>query len=215
MSVTIPELIEAASVELDDIIMIVSSTDMRYKRTTVGELISSYVPTKASMGLDLVDNTRDIDKPISVATLKALECKSNVGHTHPVSEIADLEDQLKDLVQRVTEMEEKTDMTLINSTLVAQTNKMVKSALLNYSPAAEDIPGLRELIEKIVDSRISSLESDTATLADNISRLQQTKADLRHTHRPIDVESLQWYLNRVVITPLDIDDGIVGNEPDW
>jgi uncharacterized coiled-coil protein SlyX len=167
------------------------------------------------MGLDLVDNTRDIDKPISVATLEALEQKSNIEHTHSISEIVGLRDQLKMLIERITEMEVKTDMTLINRTLVDQTNKLVRSSLLNYTPTAEDIPGLNTFIESIVDARITALEADTATLAAAIARIQQTKADLRHTHRPIDVDTLQWYLNRVIISPLDIDDGIIGNEPDW
>jgi hypothetical protein len=112
-------------------------------------------------------------------------------------------------------MEVKTDMSLINRTLVDQTNKLVRSSLLNYTPTAEDVPGLSTFIENIVDARIAALEADTATLATAIARIQQTKADLRHTHRPIDVETLQWYLNRVIISPLDIDDGIIGNEPDW
>lgn len=38
--------------------------------------------TKANIGLSNVDNTSDLDKPISTATQNALNNKSNEGHTH-------------------------------------------------------------------------------------------------------------------------------------
>lgn len=38
--------------------------------------------TKAQVGLNNVDNTADLDKPISTATQTALNGKSNTGHTH-------------------------------------------------------------------------------------------------------------------------------------
>lgn len=42
---------------------------------------------KAAVGLGNVDNTSDLDKPISTATQAALDNKSNVGHTHVPADI--------------------------------------------------------------------------------------------------------------------------------
>lgn len=44
---------------------------------------------KAAVGLDQVDNTSDLAKPISTATQAALDLKAAVGHTHTAAEITD------------------------------------------------------------------------------------------------------------------------------
>ena len=47
--------------------------------------------SKEQLGLNNVDNTSDINKPISLATQLALDKKSDIGHTHVMSDIEDLE----------------------------------------------------------------------------------------------------------------------------
>lgn len=42
---------------------------------------------KASVGLDVVDNTSDADKPVSSAVATALDGKANVSHTHVAADI--------------------------------------------------------------------------------------------------------------------------------
>ena len=44
--------------------------------------------TKADVGLNLVENTADLDKPVSTATTQALGQKSDTGHGHNAIEIA-------------------------------------------------------------------------------------------------------------------------------
>ena len=46
--------------------------------------------TASEVGLGNVDNTADIDKPISTATQTALDGKADTGHTHTVSDITDM-----------------------------------------------------------------------------------------------------------------------------
>lgn len=46
--------------------------------------------TANEIGLGNVDNTADIDKPISTATQTALDGKADTGHTHKVSDITDM-----------------------------------------------------------------------------------------------------------------------------
>jgi len=43
--------------------------------------------TKSQVGLGNVDNTSDLNKPISTATQTALNNKSDLGHTHPLSDL--------------------------------------------------------------------------------------------------------------------------------
>jgi len=47
--------------------------------------------TQVQIGLDQVDNTSDLDKPISTATQAALNDKTDVGHTHTISDIPDFD----------------------------------------------------------------------------------------------------------------------------
>lgn len=46
--------------------------------------------TASEVGLGNVDNTADIDKPISTATQTALDGKADTGHAHTVSDITDM-----------------------------------------------------------------------------------------------------------------------------
>lgn len=50
--------------------------------------------TKSEVGLNNVDNTSDLDKPISTLTQTALNGKSNTGHTHIISNIVNLQIEL-------------------------------------------------------------------------------------------------------------------------
>ena len=56
--------------------------------TTAGTVAEgNHTHTKSQVGLSNVDNTSDVNKPISIATQTALNGKSNIGHSHNLSEI--------------------------------------------------------------------------------------------------------------------------------
>lgn len=63
--------------------------------------------TKSQVGLSNVDNTSDLNKPVSTATQTALNGKADLSHTHVASDITDLSEAIDDR---------------INSTLVAGSN---------------------------------------------------------------------------------------------
>lgn len=52
--------------------------------------------TKAQIGLALVDNTSDINKPISTATATALSNKANNSHIHNISDITGLSESISE-----------------------------------------------------------------------------------------------------------------------
>lgn len=64
--------------------------------------------TKEQVGLGNVDNTSDMNKPISLATQEALDKKSDVGHKHVMSDIEDLENLpiVKGVIELLTELPE-------------------------------------------------------------------------------------------------------------
>jgi hypothetical protein len=53
----------------------------------INDIDNPHSVTKAQVGLDQVDNTSDIEKPISYATQVALDDKADKGHTHDATYI--------------------------------------------------------------------------------------------------------------------------------
>jgi hypothetical protein len=72
----------------DSIATKASQTDLD---THIGDANNPHAVTATQVGLGSVDNTADIDKPISTAQQAVLDDKSDVGHTHTESEITDLD----------------------------------------------------------------------------------------------------------------------------
>ncbi|MCU1089739.1 hypothetical protein JAK45_18900 [Stenotrophomonas maltophilia] len=55
---------------------------------------STHSHTKAQVGLDKVDNTADLDKPVSTATQAALDGKAAASHTHTIANVTGLQTAL-------------------------------------------------------------------------------------------------------------------------
>lgn len=55
---------------------------------------SAHSHTKAQVGLDKVDNTADLDKPVSTATQAALDGKAAASHTHTIANVTGLQTAL-------------------------------------------------------------------------------------------------------------------------
>ena len=55
---------------------------------------STHTHTKAQVGLDKVDNTADLAKPVSTATQAALDAKANTSHTHTIANVTNLQTEL-------------------------------------------------------------------------------------------------------------------------
>jgi len=53
-----------------------------------------HVVTPSQIWLWSVNNTSDLNKPISTATQTALDSKSNIGHTHTIAQVVDLTAEL-------------------------------------------------------------------------------------------------------------------------
>ena len=60
------------------------------KTENLGDL-PDVATAKVNLGLNLVDNTSDLSKPVSTATQTALDGKSNTGHVHTVANVTGLQ----------------------------------------------------------------------------------------------------------------------------
>lgn len=56
--------------------------------------VASIVTTLTNLGLDQVDNTSDLAKPVSTATSAALSGKANVAHSHVIGDVTGLQTAL-------------------------------------------------------------------------------------------------------------------------
>jgi len=98
MGVKISELPIRAVIDGSEIIPVVYNED----NYSVSLNAIKSIITKIDVGLDQVDNTSDIDKPISIAVQNALNGKADIGHTHNTADINGLTSFITNLIQTTT-----------------------------------------------------------------------------------------------------------------
>jgi hypothetical protein len=70
--------------------------------TSVNTRVGAVTLSKSDVGLGNVDNTSDVNKPISTATQTALDGKAETSHTHTISATNGLQSTLDAKIQKVT-----------------------------------------------------------------------------------------------------------------
>lgn len=86
--------------------------------------LASIATAKVNLGLNLVDNTSDLSKPISTATQTALDLKSNTGHVHTVANVTGLQTALDGksaTTHNHTGVYEPVDATILKSAAIGVT----------------------------------------------------------------------------------------------
>lgn len=61
-----------------------------WQNRTIAQVKTDLALTKSDVGLSNVDNTSDLNKPISTATQTALDGKANTSHTHTLANVTDV-----------------------------------------------------------------------------------------------------------------------------
>ena len=167
--------------------------------------------TKADLGLSLVDNTSDADKPVSTAVATALSGKSSLDHTHAIAGITDLTTVLASKAN-IQHGHTVSDVLGLQTTLDSK-------AVVNHIHGILDIPNLQAVLDTKTPvghnhqvSEVSGLQlalDNKATLADvnalvevvaakalavdvnNLQTLVASKAWTNHTHVITDTVGLQ------------------------
>jgi hypothetical protein len=117
-------------------------------KVTIKELLNAVpLPTLAALGLDKVDNTADIDKPLSHAVIHALNNKAAAIHRHSIADIEELpvlldakadksavEQSIQDLV---TILASKNDLTVLEDSIRNALTQYV--TLVDLNAAMDDI----------------------------------------------------------------------------
>ena len=140
--------------------------------------------TPDSIGLGKVDNTADIDKPVSTAAQQALDKKSDLNHTHTTGEVNGLSDALLTKAS-------KTDVNALSVRVSAlETDGIDTSAIeariseveANVTINKDSILTIQETIEAIETSLGSkvSLDTLTALLAGYVTKEAFASSDYIH-----------------------------------
>ena len=104
--------------------------------SSVNSRTGDVVLTKSDVGLDQVDNTADVDKPISDDTQDALDLKSDIGHTHTASEITDFTIAVQSVVKTFENIDSDVSVTSLKDfifidTTAAPVEITLPSAVIN------------------------------------------------------------------------------------
>lgn len=116
-------------------------TNLVPNTTTVnGHALSSNVTvTKSDVSLGNVDNTSDVNKPVSTATQTALSGKANSVHTHVSNDISDATATGKSVLQAASAAAARTAIGAGTSNLAVGTTATDAKAG-NYTPSIADLP---------------------------------------------------------------------------
>lgn len=183
---------------------------------------------KNDLGLSNVDNTSDLEKPISNATATALLGKADVAHNHALADI----DGLSDVISQKANIVHAHEIVDINGLTTALDGKaaidhghslaslpevgqaLTQKADVNHAHEIANINGLQDGLNNL-QQQIDNFEPGVATdieaalqtspalsqmlaLKADISQLD-AKAEVVHMHEPTDIANLIPFITEVVV----------------
>jgi len=198
----ISQLIEVTQVAGNEYIIVATGgVNRKLALSTVMSGITNPNLTLLALGLDKVDNTSDMNKPISTAVQNALNGKADIGHTHTAADIVDLNTILSTKAD-VIALNNKADLShthgindvtglqsAINSK--ADITSLAGKADVNHIHAILDVTGLQTAL----DNKASILHGHTITDVIGLQAQLDAKANNTHTHGIVDVTGLQTALD--------------------
>ena len=168
----------------EDLLVAFNNTNYRIKTRRLADALGSTLINKVALGLSNVDNTSDLNKPVSSAMQLALNNKSDTVHTHLIASIDTLQvtlDNLADTADKANTVHSHTvgDVTDLTPTLLDKANvaDLPNKADIDHSHLILDVTGLEAAL----------LDKASATLV-------ASKADVGHSHPEADITGLNTAL---------------------
>ena len=149
--------------------------------------------TKTQIGLGNVDNTSDLNKPISTATQSALNNKVDkvTGKGLSTEDYTTAEKEKLATLNNYNDTEVKADITKLQSN-VGTLQSDVSTAKENISTLQKDVTGIKGNVSTLTQS-VSTLDTTVEGLETDVTELQGTVSDVEET-----VGTLQINLNNKV-----------------
>lgn len=222
--ITVKDLPIKNSALIEDVILIVNQDGVNFQISIEDLFKDIQIPTLFSLGLDKVDNTSDLEKPLSSAIVEALNKKAAVIHEHELSSIVGLVDALNTVYQRLEMFESAAEYETIKANLTTAVNELLEELdINNHTHDASQIVNLEEFIQERFSNEvitqvnniiepITQRMSQIETMLTSIEQALVNLSQANHTHEIDDINGLRYYLDRVTLSPLDPDDSIIGND---
>ena len=173
----VSELLELVTLD-DNAEVLVAYNGKSYKSTIQTLLKRVVFPSLAELGLDQVDNTRDIDKPISTLTKEALNLLSNKD--------IEISDTVKDIIDQ---LKEKANKSHVHSSIDEITGLAdilsSKVSRLDYNKALNDIA---QSIAALDEAKADAIHThdDLLLTIDQIQNLLHSKIDNKDLTKAIN-----------------------------
>lgn len=148
-------------------------------RVTADDLLKIVkFPTKAELGIDQVDNTSDLDKPLSTAAQAALNEKSDITHTHTVAGIVGLRDVL-DTKAAANHEHSAAQIVGLSDLFALKADKIHRHSI-------DQIDGLIE----VLDNKAGIAHTHELNDVNGLITALLDKSDTGHTHAIAEIENL-------------------------
>ena len=159
----------------------------RNYRMGLGDMLSIVEqPSKEDLGLGNVDNTSDLDKPLSNAMLGALDNKANKNHGHSIGAINQLQESL-DNKANIEHSHQMIDIVGIQEALNNKANQSeitrLEGEIGSKAPGNhthEEFPMIQQAIDYL--NQYKSDKNHTHSEFMMIEEILSRKADINHSH---------------------------------
>lgn len=165
-------------------------------RTSLGKADTAVQPaglTKAAVGLGNVDNTSDVNKPVSNATQSALNLKVNITSLHAVATTG----SYNDLTAKPTIPDSKDDIGLGNVDNTSDANKPISTATQAALDLKSNVGHTHSQYVTSVNGETPDINGAVEVVTDwaDITSKPSTFTPSAHTHAIADVTGLQGELD--------------------
>lgn len=174
----------------EEIVGVHGGQNVKLRLDKVKELVN-----KNDVGLGNVDNTSDLQKPVSTAQQSALNGKSNVGHNHPISDITDLQTTL-DTKADIVHAHNMADITGLQTALTSKSD-------IDHSHTAAELPE----IQAELNNKASIVHAHNMADITGLNSALADKASIMHGHMAADIADLDAH-----VTDLLQNAGIVAGD---
>lgn len=159
---------------------------------------------KGDLGLDQVDNTSDLDKPVSIAVSEELGRKANVLHSHNPEDITNLDDHIETkIIETVGDKADRVHLHQI-SDVDGLTDVLAGKAEEVHSHEMTQISGLSSAIANKAEAIHSHQMSEVVGLGQELTRIEtdlgdriDDKTEIGHTHEIENINGLSSILDEI------------------
>ena len=163
---------------------------------------------KEDIGLDKVDNTSDLEKPVSDLTQLELDKKANILHNHQIEDVVGLDQAIEDKVETKVAGKANAVHTHAISQVDGLTVALADKAERAHVHEIVEVTGLSALITSKANAVHSHAINEVAGLTTTLASIEtgirtdlgdriDTKAEASHSHVIAQVNGLQTILDEI------------------